>query len=193
MERYPAILAESQNVKAKHECDRPNSLSQTVLVPINEDDCTAVGGTWNVVPAHGIPAPECGRAPTTPVNQHGIAVGGICYQVIIGSISNDVVERKFCVLLIRYNISSADPIPPTYKSVTSGTSKQNGVNSPLKDRQLNEVLDPYKSFTERPANSHRAARLNTYQFGGTFQDRSYTFEIRKPPIVDSVLVSESTT
>ena len=73
-------------------------------------------------------------------------------------------NSKFCTLRIRYNISTGD-------YPWDLDSRYNGANSPVQQ-------DPYIApFDGRPL---RLA-INTNQYGRTFQDRSYTFEIRSRP------------
>lgn len=180
------MVAESQNVKEKYECNCPTCPAQNRLVPNNRAACTMIGGTWVMVPAHNIPPPVCGPAPTTRENQLGNPIGGgKSASSYNWTIPVNVVSGKFCVLRLRYNISTGDPIPGSGLDVTLfGTSAQNAGNSPVRDRQNSEAL-AYRSFVEMPFETHPSARLgvavNTNQFGRTFQDRSWTFEIRKAP------------
>jgi len=95
--------------------------------------------------------------------------------------------HKACVLRLRYNISTADYVawkPDGSIEDDVVTAKDNGkTKSPVKQ-------DPYVSIkglkaadaddTNTPEEFLSLA-LNTNQYGRTFQDRSYVFEIRKRP------------
>jgi len=188
VDRCPWIVSESQNVKEKYECVCPTCITQNRLVPNNRAGCTMIGGTWVMVPAHNIPAPVCGPAPTTRENQLGNPIGGgKSASSYNWTIPYNVPAGKTCVLRLRYNISTGDPISASNPADVTifGTSAQNAGNSPIKDRQQSEAA-AYKSFVEMPSETHPAAKLglamNTNQFGRTFQDRSYTFEIRKSQV-----------
>lgn len=172
------IVAESQNIKEKYECVCPSCLSKNQQIPNNKGGCTAQGGTWQYIPPHGINAPVCGPPPTSVENLLG---GPSSFN---WTIPFNVASGSQCVLRLRYNISTGDPISKTNANhvTLQGTSSLNQGNSPLLDRQNSEAKS-YKSFVEMPIETHPAARLgtaiNTNQFGRTFQDRSFVFEIRK--------------
>jgi len=187
-DQCPTLVAQSQNIKEKYECICPSCLAtgRSGAVPNNRQGCTATGGTWTMVPAHGIPAPVCGPPPTTRENQLGNPIGGgKSASSYNWTIPWNVPAGKTCVLRLRYNISTGDPIPNTNIDVTVyGTSAQNAGNSPVRDRNVqNSIAATYKSFSEMPADQFPAARLgleiNTNQYGRTFQDRSWSFEIRR--------------
>lgn len=185
-DRCPWYIAESQNIKAKYECVCPSCVLAQRLVPNSMGGCTAAGGTWVIVPAHGIPAPLCGAAPTTRENQLGNPIGGgKSASTYNWTIPYNVPAGQTCILRLRYNISTGDPIQDgSNRPVTIfGTSAQNGGNSPVKDRRNSEAA-AYKSFVEYPSELYPAAKLglaiNTNQYGRVFQDRSWSFSIRPP-------------
>jgi len=70
-----------------------------------------------------------------------------------------------CFVRLRYNISTAD-----YDDWNT-YSGSNGANSPVQD-------DPVIMFSDMPIK----LAIDTNQFGRTFEDRSYVFEIRRPVI-----------
>jgi len=186
-DRCSSLVTESQNVKAKYKCTCPTCISSSILVPNNKGDCLVKGGSWDVVPAHSISSPFCGPAPTTPVNQLANAYGdGKSLANFKWTIPYNVTAGKTCVLRLRYNISTGDPISNVDNTevTVDGTWVQNGANSPLKD--MSSGTAAYVSFDELPNATFPGARLglaiNTAQLGRTFQDRSYVFEIRKSPV-----------
>lgn len=124
----------------------------------------AAGNTWQEVGKLGIPPPDCFGLDTvtTRDNHLGNAKGGES-PYFDWTIPN--TPNKACVLRIRYNITIGE-----VNFTTDSTS--NAANSPVKQ-------DPFKDFGGYGAPLSLA--INTNQISRTFQDRSYTFEIRKRP------------
>eukprot|EP00163_Fabomonas_tropica_P005833 TRINITY_DN1547_c0_g1_i1.p1 TRINITY_DN1547_c0_g1~~TRINITY_DN1547_c0_g1_i1.p1 ORF type:complete len:534 (+),score=179.74 TRINITY_DN1547_c0_g1_i1:387-1988(+) len=157
--------AESQNVKPKNYCSNP--------VFNNEADClagkkdkkgkvTEAPGTWRTAPAHGIPAPDCMKAPWNRQNHLGNGLGAEP-NYYYWTVPNDVKSR--CVFRIRYNISTGD-----YDWNVNWT-KNGKENSPV---EQNPTVDVGAELGLKLA-------INTAQFGRTFQDRSHIFSIRARP------------
>lgn len=155
-ERCAYYQAQSQNVMAKGNCSDPQFNNRAA--------CVEGGGTFNMVPAWGIPPPQCLPAPWSRDNHLGNGLNGhaLTYN---WTIPNDPSER--CVLRIRYNITTSDKPPKNFWDLTSAN---NGAASPVKN-------DPWLPFMDKPL---RLA-LNTEQTGRTFQDRSHVFAIRSRP------------
>jgi len=110
---------ESQNQKPRSYCTGGGNQQ-----PITEAGCTGAGGTWNTMPAFGIPKPECVTAPVTRDNHLGndrsgqetfanitIPAGagetgtGIGRRLQAGITNDDATN---CVVRLRYNITTAD-------------------------------------------------------------------------------------
>ena len=102
-------------------------------------------------------------------------------------LSDIEVALQSCVLRLRYNISTGDldqwPAEmdgsPDFATARNNSriNNQDNPNSPLEQ-------DPYTtlpSITTGPSRSFLSFAVNTNQYGRTFQDRSYTFAIKKRP------------
>ncbi|KAL9657373.1 hypothetical protein ABK040_014362 [Willaertia magna] len=153
--------SESQNVKEKGECFtvEGNPASQN-----NYQDCLSEGNVWNVTKPHGIPPPECLSVNliATRDNHLGNSVN-LQMQGYNWTIPDD--PHKRCVLRVRYNITTGDYHP------FETDSKLNFPKSPVKQ-------DPFEKFGY---NHYLSLAMNTNQYGRTFQDRSYVFEIKSRP------------
>lgn len=93
--------------------------------------------------------------------------------------------RDSCVLRIRYNISSSD-----YDAWNNGVGDYHGepfdgipgVNATFNGQDYSPITqDPYTYFGADGSRSFLSLALNTNQYGRTFQDRSYTFKIKRRP------------
>jgi len=93
-----------------------------------------------------------------------------------------------CVLRLRYNISSSDY--PTWANdgtpLTTHTSnsyeRNGGFFGPDGSATTSPVMqDPYIGFGADPNATFLELALNTNQYGRTFQDRSYVFNIKPQP------------
>jgi hypothetical protein len=147
---------QSENVLGRNYCSAPQYN--------NEGECSANGGSWLLADPHragnlvGISAPDCREPMWSRDNHLGSSNDGYMqtYNWTIPANVNDV-----CFLRVRYNMTSTD-----YDAWNIDASS-NGANSPVQD-------DPYVVLGTMPV---RLA-IDTNQFGRTFEDRSFTFEIR---------------
>jgi plastocyanin len=151
-ERCDYYRAQSENVLGKHLCTSPQFNNQAA--------CLTGGGTWDQQDDHGLRAPDCDDALWSRDNTLGGGIDGYLnsYNWTVPLDVNDV-----CFVRIRYNISTAD-----YDDWNT-YSGSNGANSPVQD-------DPVILFSDMPIK----LAIDTNQFGRTFEDRSYVFEIRTP-------------
>jgi len=135
--------------------------------PNNQAACEAAGMEWVTHPAWGVPAPECKKAPWDRENHLG-NVGGTIETERYWWTLPPVTREKKCVLRVRYNISSGDA--DFYQPGQYLDSKSNGNNSPIKGTPIQTYFDDV----------HVAVKINTNQYGRTFQDRSYVFRVVPP-------------
>merc|ERR1719502_348130 len=102
----------SQNVEAKGYCtggDTGNNNNGNAIQPNNQPQCVATGGTWNIVPAFGIAAPECVTAPVTRDNHLGNdRTGNEVFANISIPSPGPGDTAQACALRLRYNITTAD-------------------------------------------------------------------------------------
>ena len=156
--------SQSQNVMNKGEC-YTNDAASTYLAYNNYFDCTKNNGKWVESGRWGTSAPECLSTDLlrTADNHLGYKYDGkpATYMWRIPDL-----ESKACVLRLRYNIST-DDVPFNLDFKSNGLEK-----SPIKQ-------DPFDTFGGHA--TYLSIAANTNQFGRTFQDRSYVFEIRKRP------------
>lgn len=145
--------ANSENKVAKNYCSSAQYN--------NEATCTGNGGTWASNPSHGVAAPKCEDAPWTRDNQLSSGSDGfsINWNWTLPTLAPSSSDN--CFMRLRYNISTGD-----YDDWNTDAGS-NGQASPIKD-------DPYVPFGSMVV---RLA-IDTNQFGRTFEDRSYMFQIR---------------
>lgn len=153
---------QSENVVGRSYCTAPANN--------NKADCDAATGGqgWLTAPAHrtgnrAIGAPDCQEAMWSRDNHLGSTADGYM-QNYNWTVPNDV--NDVCFLRLRYNISTSD-----YDGWNTD-SGSDGTDSPVQD-------DPYIVLGDMPV---RLA-IDTNQFGRTFEDRSYVFEIRATPLI----------
>mmetsp|Transcript_12461 Transcript_12461/g.31838 ORF Transcript_12461/g.31838 Transcript_12461/m.31838 type:complete len:835 (+) Transcript_12461:34-2538(+) len=209
----PWYQAESQNVKARGYCDTGNANDEN---PWEESACTAQGGTWTVVPAFNIPAPECVVAPETRDNHLGNdrtgaeTLASIKIPYSAGALGDDA-ER--CAIRLRYNITTADtrvcniPTHTTREACEAGggiwsaafldaSHNDATLNSdpPIPDGNpdigLGQAQAGGQILTgDGGEDSLLELAVNTNQYGRTFQDRTHTFSVQSRP----ARLSEQTT
>lgn len=128
----------------------------------NRKDCEDNGGKWRAIKSHGIDPPACLRAPWSRDNHLGNTVGSQSTGMFNWTVADDT--HKFCVMRIRYNVTSGD-----YNGWLTDAD-DNGDKSPVKMRERFEYRG--RNYTLNTNPSH---------IGRTFEDRSHVFEIRKRP------------
>jgi len=159
----------------------------------NRMDCEANGFTWRefhfgdpkFIDGSGSPAPVCQQGYFGRINHLGNAAG-TNYDDPADETAiphNDNANRyvwtipdhpnENCVLRMRYNISTADYAAWDLEGNPVYNASFNGENSKIQQ-------DPYISIGEEE-DEFLSLALNTNQYGRTFQDRSYVFEIRSDP------------
>ena len=169
VDRCSYYRRESQNVKAKNYC-----LNQRYN---NEKDCVGNNELWLEAPSHDIDPPECVMTFENRDNHLGNNPSGFA-NTYNWTVPYDASDDRWCVLRIRYNISTTD-----YDGWTTDASS----NAPPKSRSP-VTNDPYIEFGTVQHDEARmgdsmnlSLAINTAQFGRTFQDRSHTFQIRERP------------
>jgi len=196
----PYFQAESQNVKDRAKCVGATGDEQ----PITQEACTAQQGTWTVVPSHfgAIPedqlpyerkVPQCAQAPFSRDNHLGNGVNGKANQ-LEWTMPNAAMEpcvatgNCACAFRMRYNISTTDyDAWGTYNPATGQmegflTSLYNGANSPVEqDPDVPTEGATGYPLAEGGTSTNQSLALNTNQYGRTFQDRSFVFELSLAP------------
>jgi len=176
-----AILADNTNYCAWYKSHSENVMGRYQCAGKEQENtelgCTAAGGVWTKHESHGIDPPTCVKAPWTRENHLGNANGGYTAQHnwTISGISGAKQMACLdsgncqCVLRLRYNISQAEA--GTSNPATGFLdSNSNGAKSPVKT-DPNVMVD----------NQNLTLAVDTTQFGRTFQDRSFVFQIKKRP------------
>jgi len=146
--------SQSENVLGKNRCDN--------AAHNNEAACTGAGAAWVQDPAHGIPAPRCEESRWSRDNHLGSGQDGYMNNL---NLTIPDIDEPACFLRMRYNITSGD-----YDAWNIDAGK-NGDLSPVQD-------DPFVQYGEMPLRLN----IDTNQFGRTFEDRSYVFQIARAPL-----------
>lgn len=166
---------QSQNVVGKNYCSTP--------AYNNQADCTANGGTWELMPSWNLSAPLCQAAPYTRDNHLGTTIDNRA-PIAAWTIPDDMAGKK-CVLRMRYNTSSLD-----FNGWTTDATQNtgNGATNPLvvatypkataSNKQITLTGDPNVDIGIGAALQMNVA---TNQFARTFQDRSFVFNVAPRP------------
>jgi len=170
---------ESQNVAPKGDCRKSEAEINEALPWNNEKECVENGGVWKMFASHGIAPPECFSSANLWTRDNHL---GNTHEGYASNYNWTIPEdfHKSCVLRVRYNISTADYNPYVLDS------SRNWELSPIKQDQFNggpipEGVAPEDAYPDKGYGWETANAINTNQYGRTFQDRSYLFEIRKRP------------
>tara|TARA_R110001599_G_scaffold224343_3_gene423559 strand:- start:330 stop:2240 length:1911 start_codon:yes stop_codon:yes gene_type:complete len=151
--RCPYYEKNSRCNSEKHEC-----VGGTKFVTTSKD-CETHGGIWHTYPKHENCNLTCTQAPDAPINRLGSGVDDSKHNTFYWKLPN--VTKQNCVLRIRYNISTRET--PWDFDVND--------NDKLKN---NPVQNTSHGVPVRVA-------VNTAQYGRTFEDRTYTFDIIERP------------
>jgi hypothetical protein len=184
----------SQNVKSVGHCFDSDPKSEGWMMetatPLRYNQpgtCAAGGGFWYQAPALGGGKPHCGDAPRTRPNVLGSSSDGYIpnYMWKIPKVSHSRSANPdagtLCVFRIRYNISTMD-VPFNLDIGDNNNFDEDRRRGP----NTNPSIQPFEPFDSMGAIPHSdmmgaynlTLRVNTNQYGRTFQDRSYTFYIR---------------
>jgi hypothetical protein len=144
---------ESRCNREKHDCVGAG------LASTNQSVCETHGGIWVTYPSFNDCNMTCEEAPTSRINRLGIAQNSSKHTEFVWRLPNQNLSN--CVLRLRYNISTRET-PWEYSALN---------NSQLEN---NPVLNTSEGVPVRLA-------INTAQYGRTFEDRSYTFNIIERP------------
>jgi hypothetical protein len=169
--------SESDNVKAKFVCQTKDGKPAK---SITENDCLQADNVWVKQDSYGIPAPDCIKAPWGRDNHLGNSLAGFMANynwTIFNSDQEPCVKDNncACVLRLRYNISTGD-LGSTGNHPATGFIDwtSNGKNSPVLNRNTAGGIRSQDDL------EHQLA-TDTSQFGRTFQDRSFVFNVLKRP------------
>ena len=139
----------------KHECVGGTRFSTS------QNECELHGGLWYTYSK--FPESECNftctDSPTSTINRLGLGVNSTTHTTFYWKLPSIPLNK--CVLRIRYNISTRE----TPWEFTSANNTQ------LKN---NPVMNTTEGIPVRMA-------VNTAQYGRTFEDRTYTFDILERP------------
>jgi hypothetical protein len=133
----------------KYDCVGSNIYSH------NESSCNLNGGLWVKYPKFENCNMTCLSAPSSTINRLGIGQNSTSHTEYHWKLPNKNLNN--CVLRIRYNISTNE-VPWNYSSLD---------NNKLFN---NPVINTSEGIPVRMA-------VNTAQYGRTFEDRTYTFNI----------------
>lgn len=164
---------ESQNVKPRFECDKPQFN--------NKDACVSGTGLWVEVPSFNMAAPECIMAPWSRDNHLGSSNDGFLssYNWTIPYLTAaDGSELQTCVLRLRYNISTGDY--DDWNAFVTDNAKLKAQENPVKSDPAVQIATTADINGNTPFEVQLA--VDTSQFGRTFQDRSYVWKLAKRPV-----------
>jgi hypothetical protein len=121
----------------------------------DEDTCNINGGLWVTYPTFDNCNMTCLPAPTSTINRLGIGQNSTKHTEYFWKLPNENLNN--CVLRIRYNISTSET--PWDFTANDNDKLQN-----------NPIMNTSQGVPVRMA-------VNTAQYGRTFEDRTYTFNI----------------
>jgi len=181
--RCQSKAAASQNVQDKYYCECPQCSANPI--PIQERGCQERGGTWSKVASwkstiDSVNEPECVLGDFSRDNHLGNIAGNGQPYFYNWTIPAYLNGKSNCVVRVRYNISTGDADDVS----VMGDSTLNGDTfSPILDRDENPdgVYFPIDSLCTRKDSCKAGLAIQTDQWGRTFQDRSYTFQVKTPP------------
>ena len=203
VKRCPFYQKESQNVKSRWVCVIPKDTllanKNKFTIPNNKEDCDSfrfpygdadgLRGVWTEMASHGLPAPDCRETEFTRDNHLGNGLHGKP-NLYNWTVPNDIHEN--CAMRIRYNVSTNDYDPWTTGSESNAENKNDpskvDISSKYGFATQGDAADRGYVFEDNPdvkifgdADFDLGLAINTAQYGRTFQDRSFTFSIRKRP------------
>lgn len=155
MDRCDYYKENSRCFTEKHECVGGTQFS------IDQSECETQGGLWYTYDK--FPEKECNftctNAPSSTINRLGLGQNSTTHTTFHWKVPGIPLEN--CVLRLRYNISTKET--PWHFDVND--------NDKLKN---NPVFNTSQGIPVRMA-------VNTAQYGRTFEDRTYTFDIIERP------------
>lgn len=152
--RCPYYTKHSRCNSVKHDCVGGSQFSN------NAEECETHGGLWYTYPKYTDCNITCLDAPSSVINRLGIEINGTKHAEFLWKLPSS--PKNKCVLRLRYNISTIET-PWEFTSTD---------NDKLKN---NPVLNTSQNVPVRLA-------INTAQYGRTFEDRTYTFNIIERPL-----------
>jgi len=163
----------SQNNNAVYKCT--GLVQNNADTYIDQIECVAAGGSWDLYPAKGFDAPACEQADWSRVNHLGNGRDGQHnnYAWTLPAFADlngyttygNTYPSKKCALRLRYNISTDDYDP---------------WNSHAEDNyEVGVEQNPTVGIGASAQGLQLA--INTNQFGRTFQDRSHNFFVTQLP------------
>lgn len=179
-------LAESQNQKDKCHCiAAPGgdlAANVTAFYYNNKLDCESAGAKWSCFGSWNWDLPVCRLAAHQPDNRLGNidnrgdndesnedAFANFEWNVPENILGDKDSVR--CLIRVRYNISTAE-VAWNFDATNNRVFQRN--NPVHTYGQGNATLSPLQALPVRMA-------INTAQYGRTFEDRTYIFEIRRRP------------
>lgn len=149
----------------------------------NEADCIDNGATWNLSPSHATTfpqavtgGPECLEYQWSRDNHLGLSMNGesLQYKWTIPKPLNVGNQQAYCVLRLRYNISTGD-----YDGWTTDYTFNEDDDTDVKESPIQD--NPQVNIGDMDHVASVQLALNTDQYGRTFQTRSHGFRILERP------------
>lgn len=143
--------------------DKYDCVGANIYSP-DEESCNLNGGLWVTYPKFDDCNMTCNEAPTSTINRLGISQNSTRHSEYFWKLPNKNLNN--CVLRIRYNISTNET-PWDYSAEDNDKLKNNPVMNTSQDVPVRMAV-------------------NTAQYGRTFEDRTYTFNILENNYDDTV-------